>query len=378
MRKRYEVANQKRAEVLRDISRRLANADLSRHAEAILREAATADDLREVYAAVDLLVARSDVPRETFRSVAEAWTSGDLHRKYPDHVRLKSSLHGDLTRLGVLYETIGNVSIRTFTFADAERAMAALPKTAKASATRRQYAQIISKVLRWCVFPLRLIPHSPLPDGWLPVVRNAKVTAWLYPDEDLQLLSCKEIPLEYRLLYGFLAREGCRLSEALRLTWADLDLKRGTLRLDDNKTDDPRMWALTTGVVAALRLLPHKATHVFDNTESKPARTFRKHLRVAGLVRPELFELTGARRPIRLHDLRATFITVSLAIGRSETWVADRTGHTSSVMIHRYRRAARQATELGLGDLTPLNEAIGQEIGQMSPAVEPIADELPY
>lgn len=163
VRKRYEVASEKRAEVLRDIARRMSNAGLAHQAEAILRAAATAEDLREVYAAVDLLVARSDVPRETFRSVAEAWSSGDLHRKHPDHVRLKSSLHGDLTRLGVLYETIGNVPIRTFTFADAERAMSALPKTAKASATRRQYAQIISKVLRLSVFPLRLIQHSPLP-----------------------------------------------------------------------------------------------------------------------------------------------------------------------------------------------------------------------
>src|SRR6185369_14698881 len=39
-------------------------------------------------------------------------------------------------------------------------------------------------------------------------------------------------------------------------------------------------------------------------------------------------------------------------------WVADRTGHKSSVMINRYRRAARTVAELGLGDLRPLDEAI--------------------
>jgi len=47
-----------------------------------------------------------------------------------------------------------------------------------------------------------------------------------------------------------------------------------------------------------------------------------------------------------VHDLRATFITVNLANGRTETWVADRTGHRSSVMIDRYRRAARTWAEL--------------------------------
>ena len=54
----------------------------------------------------------------------------------------------------------------------------------------------------------------------------------------------------------------------------------------------------------------------------------------------------------------ATMITIALAMGRSETWVADRTGHKSSTMINRYSRAARTAAELGLGDLTPLDVAI--------------------
>ena len=38
--------------------------------------------------------------------------------------------------------------------------------------------------------------------------------------------------------------------------------------------------------------------------------------------------------------------------------LAVRTGHTTSKMINRYRRAARSATELGLGSLRPLDEAI--------------------
>jgi integrase len=58
------------------------------------------------------------------------------------------------------------------------------------------------------------------------------------------------------------------------------------------------------------------------------ARDFREHLAGAGVTRPELFEQSGHRRPIRVHDLRATFVTLALAAGRSEAWVADRTGHT--------------------------------------------------
>jgi hypothetical protein len=33
---------------------------------------------------------------------------------------------------------------------------------------------------------------------------------------------------------------------------------------------------------------------------------------------------------VRLHDLRATFITIKLANGRTETWIADRTGHRAA------------------------------------------------
>ena len=56
--------------------------------------------------------------------------------------------------------------------------------------------------------------------------------------------------------------------------------------------------------------------------------------------------------------MRATFVAVSLANGKTETWVADRTGHRSSAMLKRYRRQARTWAELGLGNLTSLGLAL--------------------
>jgi integrase len=67
----------------------------------------------------------------------------------------------------------------------------------------------------------------------------------------------------------------------------------------------------------------------------------RADLKTAGVTRAELFERSAVRQPIRVHDLRATFVTVGLANGKTETWVADRTRHRSSAMINRYRRQAR-------------------------------------
>ena len=53
-------------------------------------------------------------------------------------------------------------------------------------------------------------------------------------------------------LFGVLEREGMRREEAADLRWSDVDLARGVVRLDENKTEDPRAWALDAGVAAAL------------------------------------------------------------------------------------------------------------------------------
>ena len=84
------------------------------------------------------------------------------------------------------------------------------------------------------------------------------------------------------------------------------------------------------------------------------------------MARAQLFERSDKRRPVRAHDTRSGFITIALACGRTEAWVQDRTGHKSSNQINGYRRQARTAAELGLGDWTPLDVAIpelGPEAG---------------
>jgi integrase len=54
--------------------------------------------------------------------------------------------------------------------------------------------------------------------------------------------------------------------------------------------------------------------------------------------RAELHTAGQTRGRPRVHDLRGTRVTLNLAAGKSETSLADRTGHTSSVMINGYRR----------------------------------------
>jgi hypothetical protein len=59
---------------------------------------------------------------------------------------------------------------------------------------------------------------------------------------------------------------------------------------------------------------------------------------------------------MRAHDLRATFITVSLASGPWE-WCQQRTSH-GDAMKQKYRRNSATWTAQRQGDLAPLHVAI--------------------
>ena len=355
-------------------------------ARAILERAASregkalADVVRIVDALCkgDLAPARREIANAaTVKAIGERWTSGELAREYPDHVRVKSSAEHDVGRLErYVYPIAQDIPIADFTLDDAEVVMRSIPAE-RSPATRRHVAQILHRLLSIAVFPLRLRASNPLPRGFLPKVGPSKAKGWIYPSEDVDLLASPAVPLAWRLFYGFLDREGARSGEAGALNYSDVDLERGAVNLDENKTDDPRAWALSPGVASALRawralrevesgakladdapIFVDEAGERMDGDGSNLAKQFRAHLKAAGIDRPALFERSTSRQQIRLHDLRATFVTLALANGRSETWVADRTGHRSSAMINKYRRAARTASELGLGELAPLDEAI--------------------
>jgi len=299
----------------------------------------------------------------TVRQFGERWTGGELARMYPDHVRKKATADDDKCLLEqYVYPLIGSTPVRAVELSDGEKVMQAVPHTLS-RARRRHVAQAMHRLLALAVYPAKLLRAHPFPRGFLPKLGGEKAKQYLYPDEDAKLMGCVHIPIDYRLFYGMLDREGMRLSEGRLLEWADIDLLRGVVRLDENKTDEPRSWVLDPGVVAALKRWREARPDLlrpFDGIDDHhPAARFRdEHLTLAGVDRPELFESTEARKRIRVHDLRATFVTVSLANGKTETWVQDRTGHKSTLMIARYRRAARTLAELALGPLQPLGDVL--------------------
>jgi len=234
----------------------------------------------------------------------------------------------------------------------------------------------MARLLKLAVYPCRYAKASPIPNGWLPRLGKRKAFEMLYPDEELALMHGRNangrvvVPFLRRLFYGFLCREGMRKEEAAALQWRDIDLERGKVYLDENKTDEARDWDLDPGVLQSLQIWyvaqpdePLPTDRVFADSGvplsmDHLADHLREDLKAVGVKREQLFERSANRQPIRVHDLRATFITIALAGGKGETWIADRTGHKSSAQIAAYRRRARTWTGMRLSVLENLSSSV--------------------
>ncbi|WP_437606346.1 hypothetical protein WMF20_35930 [Sorangium sp. So ce834] len=268
---------------------------------------------------------------------------------YPDHVKPKRSVEQDVYRLDRhVYLIASRIPVAAFTLDDAERVMRALPPMSPAS--RRHIAQLLHRLMAMAVFPCRLLATNPLPRGFLPKLDPAKAKACLYLDEDARLLACSAIPLCARPFglpeprrpahqrSGAPPGEGRRLGARRAAPREEQDERPARLGALARRAAGASAWlALRDNPAPSAALFVDEDGDLFSVEHA--AERFRAHLQLAGIDRPELFEDSEERQHVRAHDTRSTFITVALANGQSETWVADRTGHRSSVMIQRYRRA---------------------------------------
>jgi integrase len=370
-----ETTAERRRGELEQLSATLAE----RHdAEDVLKAVAAAGSDREFASMVRAVrdVASSAPPPalpvgpRTFRDVAELWLSGTLHDKYPDVVRGKQE-HSVSQSRGIIQAIAPhlNKDVREITRADVIRAKSEATPKGVSQATRAHYARHIRIVMGLAVNPLELIEQSPVPPGFVPAYGPRRALGFLYPEEDALLLGVADavVPRVYRFYYGFLDRNGMRPSEALRLVYGDLDLRRGILTLDKNKTRIPRAWKMADDVTRVLieereRTGADDSSLVFQGVEHDDlAERFREHLWDAGVQRRELHAVTSERRPIRAHDLRGSFVTIALAYGANEDWVMRRTGHTTSQMLAKYRRQIEHAKEVELGWYEDLGKCLTGE-----------------
>ncbi len=163
-------------------------------------------------------------------------------------------------------------------------------------------------------------------------IRRPKVaepeTRWLTPDEAGTLIAnCND---RLRPLVVFLIYTGCRISEAVGLTWGDIDLGRRTAFVAKTKGGKPRTMHLPEPVVMELADETKREDKVFAYASRHSIRTaWRTATKHAGL------------KGLRPHDLRHTYATWLRQYAKLDLkGIMDAGGWASVTSVVRYAHTA--------------------------------------
>ncbi len=208
---------------------------------------------------------------------------------------------------------------------------------------------------------------NPATDVRGPYRGTEKAKAWLYPRELLALASCPKIPAMWRRMYVVAAYLLLRAGELRALRWEDVDLDQGIVLVHCQEDDEgatrttkgkrSRRFAIEPTLLPLLRAMHVKAGgkgHIFPNVpvEKHLAPMLRRHLKVARIVRADLFASDETRTQLRFHDLKASGVTWMALRGDDPHRIMHRAAHRSFSTTQGYIREA-EAVRDGFGEVFP-------------------------
>lgn len=124
--------------------------------------------LRAGRADASIAAERTTTGTTSFEKFAKRWTSGELHRLYPDHVAEKKTAEKDAGALKLhVYPVVGHVPLAEITLKHAQAVLRAVPLE-RSSAVRRQVAQLLVRVMNLAVYPCEILKASAPPEGLPP------------------------------------------------------------------------------------------------------------------------------------------------------------------------------------------------------------------
>ena len=132
---------------------------------------------------------------------------------------------------------------------------------------------------------------------------------------------------------------GCRKSEILSLSWEDVDLAAGELRLADSKTG-PRAVPLSPPAVRVLAELPRLPGCIWVIPGQKPGTHLTNLDGPWWIVRKR-----AGLEEVRIHDCRHSFASRALALGESLPVIAKLLGHSQIQTTARYAHLARDSVK---------------------------------
>lgn len=179
-------------------------------------------------------------------------------------------------------------------------------------------------------------PSSEVPPKGILGAAHRRKAPHIYSEKEIGLLlrACTELraagglrPHTYTALFGLLSCTGLRISEALKLTDADVDLDHGILSIRESKFHKSRLVPLHPSARDALGKYLHLRSCCFPD---RPVQTFFISEKGGALpystvnyvfltLRRKLgWELHGTSRRCRIYDLRHTFATRRLTLWQEE------------------------------------------------------------
>ena len=191
-------------------------------------------------------------------------------------------------------------------------------------ATRRKN---LSTVRQFLIYLRQVEPETFVPDRFLEPARSSPRAPYIYTDEEIQglLREALRFPYQsparqwllYHTLFAFLYATGMRISEALALKLADVDLRRGIVHIRKTKFHKSRLVPFLDSTCKGLqRYLVARAERGYLTTPEAPFFVNRKgHSVPSSTVRRAFYQIAehaGLRggsneggQP-RIHDLRHT------------------------------------------------------------------------
>jgi integrase len=215
-----------------------------------------------------------------------------------------------------------------------------------------------------------------------PILRVSNTRTGFFESEALrQVLAALPSAIQPVAEFGYLT--GWRLGEILPLTWRQIDLKAGIIRLEPGPTKNDEGRSFPFRALPALAALIERRREATTATEretgriipwvfhrqGEPIRNFRgawaKACIAAGLFRvlpPKPGHEEREKRPTRLfHDLRRTAVRNLERAGVSRSVAMKLTGHKTESVYRRYAIVGEGDLAQGVAKLASVHEEPAQE-----------------
>ncbi|HXM71128.1 MAG TPA: site-specific integrase, partial [Thermoanaerobaculia bacterium] len=137
---------------------------------------------------------------------------------------------------------------------------------------------------------------------------------------------------------------GARQTELMRLTWPDVDLANGFLRIRKTKNRDPKTCPVRGQALEALRDWARTGVRTLgsDYVFGDPGATYSQAGPLFPRKRWEAVRDAAHLKDFRFHDLRHTTGSYLAMSGATEREIMEVLGHRTAVMARRYSHLSTQ------------------------------------